>query len=76
MCDRPWTEVADEAKAADQKVSVAEILSHADELARIFEEHEPGPGKVRELTADERAAVREIFIPLAELAELARIQAG
>lgn len=31
--------------------STEEILAHADDLARRFEEHEPVPGRIRDATA-------------------------
>jgi hypothetical protein len=44
--------------------SAEEILARADELARRFEDHEPGPGEVRDASA--LRAVADAFTRLAD----------
>jgi hypothetical protein len=47
--------------------SAEEILAHADELARRFEDYEPGPGELKDASA-----LREVASAFARLAESER----
>ena len=51
--------------------SAEEILAHADELARRFEDYEPGPGDGRDASA-----LREVAAAFAQLAGSERRLAG